>query len=275
MVWPPRYGTTAAAGGSAQQPPDRPANAEAFLSRSTAPRANPQYPIAEVSPQWAESASYVWLTEPTLQQITDGWFEYPPETIGLSRPVLSLVQVSWPPAAKLNDTLGLFIYSRPIGSVNWRTNPTYIPFTQELESYKGFPSYFRSSVNVVNTDEYQARIRYDWLPPGSSFDTPVLSGESANPILVIRCGERLTRKTYVRDMSYRVRYDYALGIIDLFVSASDRAFTGSQTAELKPGEYTIFRFDETLPESSAEGAGANGSTAALSLKMYAYLMFTA
>ena len=272
MVWPPRYGTAAAAGRAYQRPPDR----EGYFSASQGNQAAGEFAsnvrdLSAYTATWVATPIYTWTTNPTAQQVFARWSEYAPEAADLVSPSFRLNQVNWPSATILGDTLGLFIYSRPIGSVNWRANPVYIEYTEALDAVKG-SSLYRSNVNVVSADEYQPRSRYYWFDVGQEVSGPILSGANATQILPLRCGELLS-KANIAPFVPVVAYT-AIGFVEDVVRVLEERSIGQQAmgplAEARSGDS--FGFAETVARDPADQR-LHDNGFALGVRSYSYNFF--
>lgn len=274
MVWPPRYGTTSAAGGASQRPPERDENSEAPAGRFAAGELQVKTPLSGFEPVWAAAAAYVWQSQPTEAQIRSSWFEYAPETAGLARPVLSLAQVIWPTNTIVGDTLGLFVYSRPAGSVSWRSNTIYLPYTDTLHAYKGYPVFYRSNINVVTTDEYQVRAKYYWLPASQEVSSEILAGTSSSPYLLLRGGELATNSS---EKPYRLltrKYDYATFVNDALLSYEDTLSSKNVTPAAFRTSYSYAVFADNKEQSIEETLPTATTAGRLLVGKYSYVMFT-
>lgn len=274
MVWPPRYGT-AAAGGTAVQQVER-GPTDDVLTGGAAGGMRVSEPTASMFPSWVASPLYVWQpeTEPTAVQIKASavwaFMQKPPEIDGLDSDAIRLVQAQWPSEGIANELLGLFIYSRPIGSVNWRAVPVYYPFTAEAAA-NGTTAY-RVNVNTVPSDEYQARTRYLWTRPGVEFASDALSGANVPGLVLIRVGELMQAgsgcsRVFPRPVGV---VNYFINEITLDLSETGAGGVGDGLTRI---DQVAFLFQNQIDNQDADG-GAGGAAGRLRLSSFTYVLFT-
>ncbi len=276
MVWPPRYGTAAAGGTGAQQLERGPT--DDVLIAGAAGGLGVSEPTGPMFPSWVASPLYIWQpeTEPTAAQVKASavwaFLQKPPEIDGLDSDAIRLVQAQWPPEGIVHELLGLFIYSRPIGSVSWRAVPVYYPFTAETASVNGTTAY-RVNVSTVPSDEYQARTRYLWTRPGVEFASPVLSGAGVPGLVLIRVGELLQAGSGCARLFPRQVGAINYFIDDIFLNLREAGACGVGDG-LTGFDQARFLFQNQIDNQDADG-GAGGVAGGLVLSRFTYVLFTA
>lgn len=281
MVWPPRYGTAAAlSSGGGQTSLRGPGDDEHTIGAIGLLTPNP--PSESLfTPSWVATATYTWpaSAEPTEQQIRTSVYSFlirPPEIQGVSGNALYLTEARWPTEGIVNELIGMFIYSRPIGSVNWRANPLFIPFTTADLANISNSALYVERVATVPTDEYQARTRYLWTPPAKEFSSAVLDASTIAGIVLIRVGELLsTSISYVSGIR-PLAYTPAYYISDIVKELEERLPVGSYVTPVPSGKAATFvgYYAENL-ESTRLEASPHGATGAMVVTRYAYATYTA
>lgn len=278
MVWPPRYGTAAAGGGGAGEGSQRGPTDEATGSRQAIGALQAQPPdSAAFTPSWVLSPLYVWQaeTEPTAAEIKasaiHALLQKPPEIQGIEGDAISLVQAQWPTEGILHELLGLFIYSRPAGSVNWRAVPVFYPFTASAAAAKGTTSY-RVNVSTIPTDEYQARTRYLWTRPGVEFASDVLSGAGVPGLVLLRVSELSQPGAASARLSPTQpgATNYYIG--DIPANLRERGACGIASG-LVGSDQTLFLFQNPIDNQDNDGGGF-GTASGLILTRFSYALFT-
>lgn len=172
MVWPPRYATAAA---------NRPkyevqADLRADVYFSATPDNNSAAATGLIDPfdddalrmTWGTAAFYEWANDAVdpLTLFTDTAVRSvirPPELQG-GNITLRVVDVFWPDAAQYPEHLGARLYSRPAGAASWRTQTTWLPYTEELDRFSpsnlDVPLSFKYQFTANPADEYQFRGLY-------------------------------------------------------------------------------------------------------------------
>lgn len=277
MVWPPRYGT-AAAGGTAAQQVERGATDDVNSGRQADGGLGVSEPTAPMFPSWVAQPLYIWqpATEPTAAEIkasaVTAFLQKPPEIAGLDGDTISLVQAQWPTEGILHELLGLFVYSRPIGSVSWRAVPVYYPFTAEAAAVKGTTAY-RVNVSTIPSDEYQARTRYLWTRPGVEFASPVLSGAGVPGLVLIRVGELLQAGSGHSRTFPRVQGLTNYFINDILLDLRERGACGIGDG-LTGIDQARFLFQNQIDNQDTDG-GNGGVSGRMRLTPYNFALFTA
>lgn len=278
MVWPPRYGTAAAGGAGAGEGSQRGPTDEATGSRQAIGALQAQPPdSAGFTPSWVPSPLYVWQaeTEPTAAEIKasaiHALLQKPPEIQGIEGDAISLVQAQWPTEGILHELLGLFIYSRPAGSVSWRAVPVFYPFTASAAAVKGSTSY-RVNVSTIPTDEYQARTRYLWTRPGVEFASDVLSGAGVPGLVLLRVAELAQPGAAAARLRPIAGGETNYFIGDLFANLRETG-AGGAAGGLVGTDRASFLFQNQI-DGQQPDAGGFGSAGSLKLTGFSYVLFT-
>lgn len=276
MVWPPRYGTAASGGTGAREIVRGPTD-EVTSTRLADGALRLSEPTVNMFPSWAPSALYIWQpeTEPTADQIKSSavwaFLQRPPEIIGLGGDAIRLVQAQWPVEGTLYELLGLFIYSRPVGSVSWRANPVHYPFTAQAAARNGTTAY-RVNVSTLPSDEYQARTRYLWTRPGVEFAGTILGGGGVPGLTLIRVSELQQSGTGCSLQVQRAgQINYFIN--EIFLDLRELG-AGNVGASLGSTSQSPFFFQNQI--NTAISDNSNGGVAGhLGMTRFTYILFTA
>lgn len=154
----------------------------------------------------------------------------PPETEGQTDPTFYSVWLRWPTIGVVNQLLGMFIRSRPKGSVLWRSSIDYRPFTSEIDQYgpsnQNIRDLYAEQLTPSVNDEYQVSTRYAWTPdPGYEFKGEVLDGADfprVQPVMVAELVQNASVITSQRNIVHPNVFEYGIfGETDL-IEGEDR-----------------------------------------------------
>lgn len=277
MVWPPRYAAAAANPPRYPEPLDDRGeyNSEAVdsstcLGKVQAGRFDP----APYAARWLEAAAYVWApgTGPTYQELLQdaatAVLRFPPEIEGQGSQTLYLASAQWPDLGRLDELLGLFIYSRPAGSTAWRTAVSYRPFTEELALYSPLginqPTKYVADVATIPTDEYQLRTRWQFLPAGQEVESTVLNGADVPGVLYVIAGEMISGGFTPAGQGAQAREGGVTSyfIRDLLLSATERVSAESQAGAIgargSTGPEGALQFYAETQTPTQDGEGGYG-----------------
>lgn len=127
-------------------------------------------------------------------------------------PTFYSVFIRWPDIGGVNNLLGMFIRSRPLGSVQWRDLSDYREFTAEKDQYgpanKNIRDSYSEQLEPSVNDEYQVVTRYSWTPnPAYAFFSDIRLGSSfprQQPVMVadrVGFGSALPQRKDLSDVS--------------------------------------------------------------------------
>ena len=211
---------------------------------------------------------------PTAQQRTGSGVApvlRPPEITNANDPTLYSIYFRWPRIGGTKSLLGMFIRSRPKGSVLWRTNIDYREFTDQIDQYGPLNDNVRDlyveELSPSTIDEYQIATRYTWTPdPHYEFLSEIFDGAEfprTQPIFVAELAQSGSFKTSQRNIAHQNLFEYAVfGEIDL-IEGEDHKCIGHAFGEgVDRGNNRFYaKFAETLlPQDEDEQltADANG-----------------
>lgn len=278
MTWHPRIG---AAADSSPKIDQLAAARQGNFSEghSSAQSIQQSYPFSldGYQPEWTLVVPYAWgeVSQPTYAELDQGDFlvlKFPPEISGQGTQVLYAAQGIWPQEATHPELFAFFIDSRPAGSVSWRSNPTYLEFTPEIEALKGTDDY-RFDLVTVPADEYQARARYQFQALGDEdVRGPVLAGADVPGVLFILVAE-LVGLPMGESGSVLADQAFQSFIVIRYFNEEDRYYSNNQTKSTNLADpFFALRADNQQQGPTQEGV-EKISTGSTQLDDGVYLLF--
>lgn len=127
------------------------------------------------------------LSNPTVSAI------YRPLGLEESDPTFYSVFARWPSEGGVRNLLGMFIRSRPKGSLMWRPEIDYRAFTEAYDQYsparQNVPNNYSVQIEPDPGEEYQIATRYSWTPDfNEEFLSEIRDGATfprQQPIMVV------------------------------------------------------------------------------------------